>query len=188
MNDLPQALVTNPNLSDWVKFDKVGMVVRVHTGKVELGQGITTAIALIAAEELDLRLDQVEVLTGSTNSGPNELMTVGSMSIEGSGGAVRQVTAELRLLLLQRASVVLDADIINLKVEEGLVKDSRSNRSISYWDLNTNFEGLIVTGEVSVKPPSQYQLVGGTTTRLDLTKKVSGGVAFLQDEITTETL
>ena len=80
MAELPGSLRQNPVLSDWIQFENEKAIVR--TGKVELGQGISTAIAIIAAEELDLTLDQVSVITGRTDSGPNEFITAGSMSIE----------------------------------------------------------------------------------------------------------
>ena len=64
MSDLPDALIANPNLSDWVEFNNAERTVIISTGKVELGQGIKTAIATIAAEELDVSLEQVREATG----------------------------------------------------------------------------------------------------------------------------
>ena len=100
--DLPDALQRNPMLSTWLQFDNEKVL--VQTGKVELGQGISTAIAMIAAEELDVSLNQINIKTGRTDSGPNEFMTAGSMSIEGSGGAVRQACADARAYLLNQAA------------------------------------------------------------------------------------
>ena len=60
MAELPPALVQNPLLSTWIRFEDLRVI--VHTGKVELGQGISTAIAMIAAEELDVNLDQIDVV------------------------------------------------------------------------------------------------------------------------------
>jgi CO/xanthine dehydrogenase Mo-binding subunit len=56
---LPGNLHTNRKLSHWLDFSQQGLV-RVFTGKVELGQGILTALSIIAADELDVRLDQVQ--------------------------------------------------------------------------------------------------------------------------------
>ena len=61
----------------------------VHTGKVEIGQGIKTAIAMIAADELDVDLTRIRIQTADTEVTPNEFVTAGSMSVEDSGGAVR---------------------------------------------------------------------------------------------------
>ena len=62
-----------------------------------------TAIGQIAAEELDLPLDRVVVLSGDTTNGPDELYTTSSLSVEVSGGSVRLVCAEVRSLFLWHA-------------------------------------------------------------------------------------
>ncbi|HIG43965.1 MAG: molybdopterin cofactor-binding domain-containing protein [bacterium] len=188
MNSLPDALIRNPKLADWVSFLESERLVLIKTGKVELGQGIKTAIATIAAEELDLRPDQVVIQTGNTVSGPNEFITAGSMSIEGSGSAVRQVTAEVRHHLLSRASVALQIDIDNLTVHEGLIKHQFGNEFISYWDLDTDLSELLATGKITAKKSGDYKLVGSSVKRLDLPVKISGGTAFIQDEVNKETL
>ncbi|HEY7176649.1 MAG TPA: molybdopterin cofactor-binding domain-containing protein, partial [Micromonosporaceae bacterium] len=62
---LPPNLAAHPDLDTWIRVDAVDTVT-VFTGKVELGQGIISAIARIAAEELDLSIDQVRVETADT--------------------------------------------------------------------------------------------------------------------------
>lgn len=190
MVNLPDALSANPELSDWVEFNNQPRTVTVRTGKVELGQGIKTAIARIAAEELDVALNQIIVETGNTLTGPNELMTAGSMSIEGSGSAMRQVCAEVKHYLLGKASLKLGVGIEDLDVEEGLIRNRQGNESISYWELANNLTGLSATGTVAPKTHESYRLIGTTsrTQRIDLPAKVSGGIAFIQDEITEDTL
>ena len=75
---LPASLVDNPRLDRWIHFQS-DRTVRIATGKVEMGQGVVTAIGQIAAEELDLPLDRVVVLSGDTTNGPDELYTRWSM-------------------------------------------------------------------------------------------------------------
>src|ERR1700684_1562934 len=89
---LPWSLQENPRLSNWIDFSEPG-VVRAFTAKVELGQGIVTAMTQIAAEELALPLSRIRVVSGDTRCCPNESYTAGSMSIEIGGGAVRQCVA-----------------------------------------------------------------------------------------------
>ena len=80
---LPGSLNTNRSLDRWIRFESDGTV-GVRVGKVEIGQGILTALAQIAADELELRLDQVRIHTANTESNPNEGMTSGSRSVEES--------------------------------------------------------------------------------------------------------
>ena len=81
---LPVSLVENPRLDRWIHFQP-DRTVRIATGKVEIGQGVVTAIGQIAADELDVPLDRVAVLSGDTTHGPDELYTTSSLSIEVSG-------------------------------------------------------------------------------------------------------
>ena len=89
---LPTSLKTNPRLEQWVRFEADGTVT-VFSGKVELGQGIVTAIAQIAAEELDVPLERLAIVAGDTARAPDEWYTAGSQSIEVGGAAMRLACA-----------------------------------------------------------------------------------------------
>ena len=89
---IPATLAANPSLERWVSFPAAGKV-RVAFGKVEYGQGAMTALAQIAAEELDVHFERLIVVNAATGAVPDEGMTVGSMSIEMSGASVRAATA-----------------------------------------------------------------------------------------------
>src|SRR5256714_4675183 len=100
---LPGSLGANRMLDAWIRVNADGTAT-VFTGKVELGQGIVTALAQIAAEELDLPLARVSMISGDTDRTPNEGMTAGSQSVENSGTALRLAAAEGRSLLLDLAA------------------------------------------------------------------------------------
>ena len=89
---LPVSLAANPKLSSWLKFSSTGQVT-VSPGKVEIGQGIVTALAQIAADELDINLSRVQMIRASTAASPNEGVTSGSLSIQQSGRAMRHACA-----------------------------------------------------------------------------------------------
>ena len=78
---LPVSLAANPKLSAWLEFSGDGQVT-VSPGKVEIGQGIVTALAQIVADELDIDLSRVQMIRASTASSPNEGVTSGSLSID----------------------------------------------------------------------------------------------------------
>ncbi len=100
---LPGSLQTNRRLDAWIRINADGTAT-IFTGKIELGQGILTALAQIAAEELDLPLDRVKMISGDTGQTPNEGQTAGSQSVENSGTALRMAAAEVRAILLDLAS------------------------------------------------------------------------------------
>ena len=91
--ELPQILTRYPNLDDWIRVDPADTLT-VFSGKVEYGQGLKTALAQIAAEELDVSLGRIRMVMGDTDQTPDEGMTLGSMSLQTSGVAIRQVAAE----------------------------------------------------------------------------------------------
>src|ERR1700733_5634703 len=97
---LPVNLAANPILSSWIRFSSTGQVT-VSPGKVEIGQGIVTALAQIAADELDVDLSRVQMVRTSTAASPNEGVTSGSLSIQQSGRALRHACAEVRRIFLQ---------------------------------------------------------------------------------------
>ena len=100
---LPVSLAANPVLSSWIRFSSEGQVM-VSPGKVEIGQGIVTALAQIAADELDVDIGRVQMIRASTAGSPNEGVTSGSLSVQQSGRAIRQACAEIRQIFLTAAS------------------------------------------------------------------------------------
>jgi xanthine dehydrogenase molybdopterin-binding subunit B len=85
--ELPPSLAANPRLATWLEFADDTVV--LHAGKVEIGQGIITALAAIAAHELDVEPARVRVVAASTDTSPDESYTAGSQSVQGSGAALR---------------------------------------------------------------------------------------------------
>ncbi len=179
--DWPSSLVQNPDLDSWIRID-TGGTITVLTGKVEFGQGIKTALAQIAAEELDVALERVRVAATDTETSPDEGLTVGSMSMETSGRAVRIAAAEARYILLSIAYEELEAPLERLVVQDGTIRDPLTGGSTTYWDL---FGGQRFSRQVSgigqPKPPETYQVVGQPAKRLDLVAKVTGTPTYLHD-------
>src|SRR5713226_4959084 len=130
---LPVSLAANPTLSSWVRFSPEGQVT-VSPGKVEIGQGIVTALAQIAADELDVDLSRVHMVRASTAASPNEGVTSGSLSVQQSGRALRHACAEVRQIFLQLASERLGVSIDALDVEDGTISGP-GNVTTSYWQL-----------------------------------------------------
>src|SRR3954471_2721658 len=101
MAELPKNLVANPILSRWIRVHGDGTI-GVRVGKVELGQGIVTALAQIAADELGVGLAAVRMLPAGPD-GPDEGVTAGSMSVTDCGAAVRVAAANGRALVAAAA-------------------------------------------------------------------------------------
>jgi CO/xanthine dehydrogenase Mo-binding subunit len=178
---LPPPIERTPALDRWLAFNEDGSVT-VLTGKVELGQGIKTALAMIAAEELDVSFGRIRVQTADTELTPNEFVTAGSMSVEDSGSAVRTASATARAYLLTLAAEVLRVSPTTLSVEDGTISSSEANEQTDYWSLQGGHPfGITIREPPALKNPHAYALVGTRQRRLDVPDKVQGNVAFVHD-------
>jgi len=178
--DLPESLAANPVLGEWVRIGSDG-VVEVRSGKVELGQGVLTALAQIAAEELGVDVARVRMIAAATDRSPDEGFTAGSRSIQQSGAALRQVCAEARAIYLDAAATKLAVAPDELDVADGEFAGPDGSAT-SYWELAD--EALLdraATGEAAPKPESGYTVVGTDVARLDLPDKLTGRPRYLHD-------
>src|SRR5215470_8390366 len=127
----------------------------VYIGFAELGQGASTALLQVAAEELDLEMSQIKTVRLDTNVTPNQGGTYSSAAINRGGPQVRTAAAEARQALLQLASKKLDAPVEKLEVSKGVVSaDGGPRRSVKYGELvgDKPFQ-LAFTGKAPVKTP-----------------------------------
>lgn len=179
-NALPKSLAENPRLDAWIGFEEKGFV-RLATGKVEIGQGILTALVQIAAEELDVAPERIKIVSGDTRASPAEGFTSGSNSTDVSGGAVRLVCAEVRALFIAEASRQLDCAPTELDILDGRIVRGRIDTVLDYWSLSERVDlARQARASAPVKPPKRYRIVGRNMPRPDLLAKITGG-AFIHD-------
>ncbi len=177
---LPGSLAQNPKLSSWLRIEPGGGVT-LFTGKMELGQGIGTALAQIAAEELDVAYARVAVVMPDTERTPNEGMTAGSQSIEQSGTAVRFACAEAKSILLGAAAARLSVPVESLQVKDGTVSGP-GGAAITYWSLAADASlAREATAKVHPKDARDYVIVGQSLERRDLPAKFTGTPFYVQD-------
>jgi CO/xanthine dehydrogenase Mo-binding subunit len=151
--EAPLPLADARRLTQRVHFERDGTV-SIASGKVELGQGISTALAQIAAEELGVELGKVRILPASTVHSPDEGVTSGSLSIQDGGKGLRKACAELRALL-------------------------RQSGKRSYWELDV--QGIDIPADAPEKPAAEYRIVGTSAPRTELPAKIAGRASYVHD-------
>ena len=178
---LPTDLARNPQLDSWIEISPDGGVM-LSTGKVELGQGVLTALGQICADELDIELNRLVIRSGDTRYCPREGPTAGSLSMPEGGTAVRMAAAEVRHILLELAARRLGAPMAGLTTASGVIHDGSSDRSLGYGEI-VGFEPLKrqATGAVAPKRPDQHRYIGRSIPRRDLPAKILGQAIFVQD-------
>jgi CO/xanthine dehydrogenase Mo-binding subunit len=184
---LPLSIVNNRRMDKWLRFQP-DRTVKLAVGKVEIGQGVLTALTQIAAEELDVAIDRFTIVSGDTRDAPDEGSTSGSQSIEVSGRSVRLVTAELRARIVDRLARRLNCSPDDIVVDDGMFLVDDEPTGHDYW----NFAGDLdfaddITGTARPKDPAVYKVVGKPVLRKDLEAKVSGA-AFIHDIVRPDML
>lgn len=177
---LSKSLKKNPLLESWISIDDQGRV-RIFTGKVELGQGIGTALVQIATDELDVDFHNVSLVGVDTEVSPDEGYTFGSLSVQHSGMALRQAAAEVRRLLLEWAAAKWNVTVEKLIVTEGQI--FYGEQQVSYGSLVAE-RGVVsgkVSGKAQVKAPDKRKYSGEKVNRLDIPAKVFAEGAYIHD-------
>ncbi len=172
--------------SDFNAYLRIGADGRVagFAGKVELGQGSTTALAQCIAEELDVSYDSVDMTLGDTDLCPWDMGTFGSMNMPNFSPVLRRAAAEARSVLLELASEKLGAPVERLRAKGGIVTDTAApSKSITYAQL---VEGRRIERHVQAflqKTPGALAVLGQSPRRKDAMDKITGKAKYAGDII-----
>lgn len=154
----------------------------LYMGFAELGQGTTTSLLQIAAEELDLGMDQIRAAPLDTHLSPNQGGTYSSASIQRGRPQIEAAAAEARQALLRLAATRLKASPDQLTVERGVVRVAGApGRGLNYGQLigGQHFE-LRISGTAPMKSAANYRLVGQRLPRADLAPKLTAHHDYIQ--------
>jgi len=178
---LPGPLNDNPSLDRWVSFPALGKVT-ILTGRVELGQGVLTAMAQIAADELDVAMARITIRSGDTELTPNEGYTAGSQSIQFGGVAMRQACADVHALFLDSAAKIVGCEAAELSIRDGSILRKGASTGQDYWTLAGAVNLAVkATGSGTRKSVADMKQIGQSNERLDLPDKIFGKATFIHD-------
>ncbi len=177
---LPGSLEKTPMLDSWIRIDANGHIT-VFTGKVELGQGLKTALMQIAGEELNVDPHIIDLVTSDTSRTPNEGYTAGSHSMQDSGTAIRNAAAQVREILIGIAAGRMNVPAERLKAQDGAVV-ADDGQKLYYGELVSG-DSLHVRAQPQskFKNPKNRTAIGRSMQRVDIPAKVVGAVSYVQD-------
>lgn len=159
-------------------------------GHVDLGTGLRTALTQIVAEELDVTMDRVTLIMGSTEAAPNQGATIASASIQIHAEPLRRAAAQARRELLQRWAATRSCRVVDLDIRDGMVNDCRAIEASAQRHPPAPLAQVLPADEfirlkldlsTPVKDPVTYRLVGQSVPRVDIPAKASGEPAFVHD-------
>jgi CO/xanthine dehydrogenase Mo-binding subunit len=173
--------VATDQVDGFLALDAKGRVT-VYSGKVDLGTGIRTAMAQIAAEELSVPLDSVTVIQGDTLLTPDQGVTFGSLSIQNGGMQIRQAAATARQALAAEGAAKLGLAKDAVTVKDGVVAPRTGGNGVAYAALvgGKDFR-VAVDAKAPLKDPKDYTIVGKPIARIDIPDKVTGRFTYMQD-------
>jgi len=175
------SLARHPRVDEWLSFDAAGGVL-VRSGKVDIGQRVSAAVALVAAEELDVDPSRVRVAERVTGQVPDEGYTAGSRSMKLSAQTVRLAAATARRHLVELAGEQLAADAGELEVADGVIRVPATNRTTTYWQLGGGRPLEIpIDLHVEVKSPDAHRLLGRPFEAPGLAGLTMGATRFVHD-------
>lgn len=175
--------VKSPTLTDVESFLAIGAdgKLTIYSGKVDLGTDVRTALMQIAAEELDLPLERVQVVQGDTLLTPDQGATTSSISISRGGVEIRRAAATARAALIAEAAKLFATPVAQLSTQAGAVHGP-DGRQITYERIVSGKQlTMKVDPKIRVKDPSAYRLVGKSIPRVDIPAIVVGTFEYMHD-------
>jgi isoquinoline 1-oxidoreductase len=172
---------TDPNA--YVKIGEDGRVT-VYSGKIEMGQGVITSLAQMAADELGVSLESIDMVMGDTDFCPYDMGTFGSMSTRVFGQqALRPALAQARAILLELAAEQLKTPKEKLSVENGVVFVTADRKTQVTFGQLTKGQKITRTieGTATIKSPAQFTVMGKPVKRTDAVAKVTGKAQYAGD-------
>lgn len=177
---LPGSLRNHPAINAWLEVNGDGTV-RILTGKMELGQGLMTAIMQVAAEELNMDIAKVDIVMAETGRTPDEGATTGSRSIEISAMSVRYAAAAAREKLIELAARQLQVSAEQLELQNGLIKGPAEKQIMIPELLKGKQIEDSVKLPVKLKRKADHQLVGKAIPRRDVEDMVRAREVFIHN-------
>jgi CO/xanthine dehydrogenase Mo-binding subunit len=156
--------------------------VTLYTGKVDLGTGLRIALPQIAAEELGIGVNRIEMVEGDTALTPNQGPTAGSTGVMRGGMQIRQAAATARAVLIERGAAKLGRPASELDTADGEVRPRAGGAGIGFGSLigGERFN-LRLDPKAPLRDPAGYTVVGKPLPRPDIPAKVTGQHTYMQD-------
>lgn len=170
------------DVAGWLRLDENGKVT-VFCGKAELGTGVSTALAQLVAEELDVDFEQIHMVLADTAQCPDQLPTYGSLSVYRAGPELRRAAAEARIALLELASTKTGLAVDRLTTARGSVIPV-TGEPLPYGQLVKNASlQRTIRKDVPLKSPKDFKVVGQSKMRVDIPGKVYGSYDYVHNHV-----
>jgi isoquinoline 1-oxidoreductase subunit beta len=164
----------------WIQITPDGAVT-IWTGRSEMGQGVKTAMPMIAAEELEADWSRVTVVQADADPAYGDQFTVGSRSVRSGFEPLRRAGAAAREMLIGAAALTWNVPRETCRAQNGFVEHLPTGRRLAYGELAARAATFPVPTDPPLKPTSEFRILGHPIPRVDTPDKVSGTATFGMD-------
>jgi isoquinoline 1-oxidoreductase beta subunit len=155
--------------------------IQYKSTKLEMGQGVFTGLAMLAAEELEVPLEQIKVVHANTANGVEDAIgTGGSNSTLTLYKPIREVAATMREMLKAQAAKQWGVPVTAIQTENGVL--TSGSHKATYYEISTSTKEWKAPETPTLKPTSAFKYVGKNVKRIDLKPKVLGKPIFGIDQ------
>lgn len=166
----------------WLRIGSDDSVL-VVVDRSEMGQGVTTSLPMLLAEELEADWSKIRIEFAPADKAYNNTifgaqLTGGSTSVRAAWTPLRKAGAAAREVLIAAAAQTLGVDTSECRAEKGTVMHKPSGRRLTYGRLVETAATLSVPQDVPLKDPKDWKIVGTRVKRLDIPLKVDGRAGF----------
>jgi isoquinoline 1-oxidoreductase beta subunit len=173
LTDLPEAYDITP----YIMIEPSGKITIINP-KPEMGQGTYQSIPALIAEELEVSLDQVTVITSSGQKGIASQSAGGSSSVRGSYANLRKVGATAREMLRNAAAKQWNVPIEECYADNAKIFHRPTGKNLAYGELVATASTLEVPANPTLKDPKDFKILGKSMPRLDIPQKVTGKAVY----------
>jgi nicotinate dehydrogenase subunit B len=170
------------DLDSWLHVGETGLVT-VFTGKVEVGQNIRTSLAQQVAEELRVPFSSISMVMGDTDLTPYDMGTFGSRTTPTMGPQLRKVASSAREVLIQMAAERWNTPVSSLVAESGIIRDTRTRRTIAYADLTRGQKlAKLIPDDPPETVPAKWKIAGTSVAKKNGRDFVTGAHKYPSDQ------
>jgi len=173
LGDLPESFGITP----YIIIEPSGKITFINP-KPEMGQGTYQSVPALVAEELEVPLDRLTIITSSGQKDIPGQSAGGSSSIRGNYAQLRKVGASAREMLCTAASQQWNVPLEECYADNGKIIHRPSGKSLDYGELVATASTLAVPANPTLKDPANFKILGKSMPRLDIPLKVTGKAVF----------
>lgn len=164
-------------INPFIIIDTAGNITLVNP-RPDMGQGSTQAVPSLLAEELGVKLENVQIIQSDGSGKYGSQTSGGSSSVRELWLPIRKAGAAAREMLTTTAAKRWNVAVSECTAEDGYILHKASGRKLSFGELADDASKLEIPKEPKLKEPKDFKIIGKYNKRLDVPERVTGKAVY----------